>query len=42
MERIKRWAKGALAVLGAWLGGLNEWPMGQYDAQPRNEEEQWT
>jgi hypothetical protein len=25
---------GLLAVVGAWLGGMNEFPLGQYDAQP--------
>jgi hypothetical protein len=33
MERIKRWAKGLLVLVFAWLGS-DEFPLGQYDAKP--------
>jgi hypothetical protein len=38
MERIKRWAKGLLVLVLAWLGS-NEFPPGQYDAKPAETEE---
>jgi hypothetical protein len=34
MDTLKRWARGVLTVALAWLGGLNEFPLGQYDAKP--------
>jgi hypothetical protein len=33
-DRIKRWAKGLLSLALAWLGGFNEFQLGQYDAKP--------
>jgi hypothetical protein len=38
-DRIKRWAKGLLVVVGAWFGGFSEFPLGQYDAKPQDEED---
>jgi hypothetical protein len=35
-DRIKRWAKGLLVVVGAWFGGFSEFPLGQYDAKPQD------
>ena len=32
-DRIKRWAKGLLVLVFAWLGS-DEFPLGQYDAKP--------
>ena len=34
MDTLKRWARGVLTVALAWLGGFNEFPLGQYDAKP--------
>ena len=35
LRQLKRLGKGLLAIAAAWLGGLNEWPAGQYDTRGR-------
>ncbi len=36
-DRIKRWGKGLLILVAAWLG-TSEFPLGQYDAKPADPE----
>jgi hypothetical protein len=35
--RLKRWAKGLLILLAAWAGAAGEFPLGQYDAEPKQD-----
>jgi hypothetical protein len=35
--RIKRWAKGLLILVAAWFGA-GEFPLGQYDAEQKDDE----
>jgi hypothetical protein len=39
-ERIKRWAKGLLVLIGALVTGSNEFPLGQYDAKPQPKDDE--
>jgi hypothetical protein len=42
MDRIKRWAKGLLILLGAWLTGMSELPQGELifpQAEPDQDED---